>query len=89
MTKNEVSAVKYEEIVIHPLLFQDDILNPAGNLEAAQVANMKMEDLIEDKLLDLNLDKCSYIIAGNKKARKKMEKEVEKKPLILCNTMMK
>ena len=48
---------------------------------------MKMKDLIEDKLLDLNLDNCSFLIAGKKKARIKIE--MEREPLILCNTVIK
>ena len=48
-----------------------------------------MEDLIESKLLDLNLDKCKYIVAGSKKGILKIKKNLEKKPLTLCSNAMK
>ena len=72
----------YNDIAIHPLLFQDDVLNPADNLESAQSGNDKMEDLIEDKLLYLNLNKCFFLLAGNKRARTRVQKKVEKKPVL-------
>ena len=48
-----------------------------------------MENLMESKLLDLHCDKSCYIIAGAKKAREKIRKEIMKKPLLLYNGNMK
>ena len=48
-----------------------------------------MKQLVESKLLDLNLSKSVYIVAGNKKARNMLKKKAEESPLILCKTVMK
>ena len=47
-----------------------------------------MEDLLERKLLSLNYNKSKFIIAGNKKARRKMKERVEKEPLLLGDKRM-
>ena len=74
--ENEViQNVKYEEVVIEPMLFQDDVANAADSVEDAQKANRKMVDLLEKKLLNLNLDKSLCIIAGSKKAREKWRRK--------------
>lgn len=63
---------KYGEVVVNPILFQDDIFDPSNSVNAAQLSNDKMERMAESKLLTYNLDKCSYIIVGDIKARKKL-----------------
>ena len=40
--------------------------------------------LRESKLLDFNLEKSSYLIAGNKKARQKLKVKLNAQPLLLC-----
>ena len=47
-----------------------------------------MEDLLERKLLSLNYDKSKFIIAGNKKARRKMKEKLNEKPLVLGTRRM-
>ena len=84
-----IEDVKYGEVEIKPLLFQDDVANTANSLKAAQLANTRMEELIDSKSLLLNLDKCCFLVAGGKKARVKMSKEVANSPLILCNREIK
>ena len=86
---NGEEDVMYGQIKIKPLLFQDDIWNASKSLESAQLANIKMEKLMESKLLDLHQDKSCYIVAGAKKAREKIRKEIVKKPLLLYNGNMK
>ena len=80
--------VKYDDVTIQPLLVQDDVWNAANSVEDAQVANNKMEEVLEKKLLNLNLDKSSYLVAGAKKARKQLEEQINRNPLTLCNTNM-
>ena len=86
-TRDE-EVVKYADIALNPLLFQDDILNPNKTPEAAQSANDKIEDIMESKLLDLHRDKSCYLVAGKKNAREKMRKKLEKKPLTLYKDKM-
>ena len=49
--------------MVSALRFQDDIANIAETVEAAQVTNDKMIDLLETKLLNLNNDKSKYLVA--------------------------
>ena len=48
----------------------DDVSNVNETIENAQEDNNKMIDMIESKLLDLNLEKCCFLVAGNTAARK-------------------
>ena len=81
--------VMYSSIQLKPLLFQDDVFNASKSPEAAQIANEKMVKLMESKLLDLHQDKSCYIIAGEKKARLKLKKNLISKPLLLYNNKMR
>ena len=67
----------------------DDGNKMTENVKAAQEANDKIEDLLESKLLDLNLDKSNFILIGSKKARKNLHQQITNNPLILCNNPMK
>ena len=40
-------TVKYDDIPIHPLLFQDDLFSASNSVEGAQQVNLKMEHLME------------------------------------------
>ena len=76
----ETEDVKYGEIKLKSLLFQDDIMTPSKSPESAQITNNKIEKIMESKLLELHRDKTCYIVVGALKARKKLEKELEKSP---------
>ena len=52
-------------------------------MEDAQYGNDLMEELIGKKNLQLNLDKSSYLIMGNRKKRKLIESKLEKNTLTL------
>ena len=79
----------YGEVVLKPILFQDDGFEAANSVESAQLANDKMEKLGESKILTYNLEKCSYLIMGEKKARKKLQSQINMNPLTLCQSKMK
>ena len=86
-TKKE--KVKYGDIVLKPLLFQDDIADTAESVESAQLAMKKVEHLLESKLLDINELKSCFLIVGNKKAREKLQKKVDDVPLMLAGTKLR
>ena len=44
---------------------------------------------MESNLLDFNLLKSCFLVVGNPKAKKKLQRKLEQKPLTLCNTRMK
>ena len=66
----------------------DDIFRLSTNKASAQFGNNVIEEVTGKKSLEINLDKSSYIVIGNKKARKKMRKDLEKSPLTLCKENM-
>ena len=80
--------IKYENLVLGPIIFMDDIFHMAGNLESAQYANNKMEDFVEKKILKLNFLKSGFLIIGNNKERKKIKQQIMEKPLELCGQNM-
>ena len=61
----------------------------AGSVSSAQYANHLMEEIIVKKGLEFNLDKCMYIVMGNKKTRKSLKSQLDNAPLTLCNTRIK
>ena len=58
--------ISYGDIIIQPLLHQDDIFRICVDLFSAQIGNEFMDNVMETKLLDFNLDKCCYIVIGSK-----------------------
>ena len=81
--------LKYEDLVIFPPIFMDDIEKLSNSVEAAQYGNDKMEELVGRKKLQLNIDKSGFLIMGNKKARKTIESQLVKNPLTLKGERMK
>ena len=69
--------LKYEDTILGPIIFMDDIFRMAGNREMAQYANEKMEEFIGPKLLKINLQKSGFLIFGNKKKQKVFRKPSE------------
>ena len=58
--------VNYGELNLQPLLYQDDIFRQCSNPFSAQIGNELIDAMMETKLLDFNLDKSCYIVAGPK-----------------------
>ena len=81
--------MKYDNVVVYPLLWQDDLFYASSSIEKAQEANDKLIYFVESKLLNLNLMKTVFLIAGKKKAREKLQEEVNASPLRLYNMRMK
>ena len=65
--KNEEENVEQYKDMLHPIIFQDDLAKISESREEAQIANDKMEKLVESKLLSFNLSKCSSLVMGEKK----------------------
>ena len=81
--------VNYKTLTLAPQSFMDDIMRMADSLASAQFGNILMEELIEQKCLQFNLDKSSFILMGTKKQRNNFQKELKKSPLLLCGKQMK
>ena len=83
-----MKEIEYEKLVLGPIIFMDDIFRMAGNRDNAQYTNNKMEAFVEKKLLKLNFLKSGFLIVGNKKDRRKLNQQIEDKPLELCGQKM-
>ena len=70
--KDSNDEVKYLDLPMAPIIFQDDIGRLAENLESVQMGYNRIEKMAEEKLLDFNLDKSCFLLIGNKKFRSKI-----------------
>ena len=87
--RKQEEKVYYAETKLSPFLFQDDIMNMSKSVQAAQSAIVKIENLLESKLLDFNVSKCSVIIVGEKRARVRAQQQADSTPLLLGGTNLK
>ena len=71
---NECKIV-YDNALLSAQIFIYDIFNMSDDIKSAQLANILMEDIMVRTGLELNLDKSSYLILGN---RKKQEENVNR-----------
>ena len=85
---DEDKMVKYVDLVIYSQSYMDDIGNLSNDAESAQEVIDRIENLLETKVLDLNVDKTSYMVMGSKSARTKLRAELSKKPLKVYNKEM-
>ena len=74
---------------MQPIIFQDDIARLTTNVRDAQTGNIKLADCMESKLLNFNVDKCSYMVLGSKQSKKKIQKELQINPLTLSGERVK
>ena len=74
---------------MQPLLYQDDLFRLCLDPFSAQIGNTFMDNVMESKLLDFNLDKSCYIVIGSKEAKAEVRKELENNPLTLSGKLMK
>ena len=81
--------IVYSGLPLAPLIYMDDIFRMGNDIESAQDANRRIVNMVESKLLDLNLDKTNYLIMGSKKARKKLVTDLQKTPLTIYDQPMK
>ena len=87
--KDSTYEVSYFSVRLQPLLYQDDVARLAYSVESAQAGNLKMEVIAETKLLDYNHDKSGFLVVGDKKAKQKLQKDLDERPLMFCKKPMK
>ena len=87
--KNSPYEIGYAGTMLQPLLFQDDVSRLSLDPEAAQMGNVKMEAVMESKLLDFNLDKSCFLVIGNKQSKVEINMKLKENPLKLCGQNMK
>ena len=67
----------------------DDIGRFAESVRSAQNGNERIVNMLESKLLDLNVDKTNFLLMGNKTQCKKLKAQIEKNPLTINGHPMK
>ena len=74
-------SVEYGSVPMAPLMWVDDMLNPAGGLEEARDANRRINSMMKERGLCLNKEKSVCVIIGNKKQREDAAQRLEEQPL--------
>lgn len=74
---------------VQPLLYQDDAARLAISVEAAQTGNNKIESIMKEKQLQLNLDKTVFMICGNNEQVNKIKDQLIESPLTMNSLLMK
>ena len=74
--------LKYGDVPLAPLIFQDDVLHGVCGVEEARNANLKMDRVINQLNLRLNEDKTFCIVIGSQRQRQEVKLELEISPLL-------
>ena len=61
----------------------------SSSLQSVQSGNIRMEAVVESKLLNFNMDKSNLIVLGNKRNRCAIMEALVEKPVTLCGQNMK
>ena len=78
--ENEYST-KIGDLILHTLIFQDDIAKLNDNIEDARKGCNKIDETLKQKLLSTNYDKSKYLIIGGNKARMEMIEKLKDDPI--------
>ena len=71
------AEIKYGNIKVQPLAYQDDIMRGSKSVLDAQVGNIKLAAMLRNKGLDAHPDKTCYIVCGTKKYKQKVAQDLE------------
>ena len=71
------------------MLYQDDVARMSTSVSEAQTGNNKVELIMKEKQLKLNLDKTVFILACRSSQFKIIREEFDKTPLTINGSKMK
>ena len=71
----------FGNVKLQPVAYQDDLGHATKDVLHAQVGNMKMASMLQDKGLQAHEDKTCFIVFGDKKYKLKVEKDLVCNPL--------
>ena len=83
MFSSSHQEVSHADLMLSLMLFVDYVMRIADNVLDAQSGLIKLEQVSESKLLQYTMTKTSFIVFGSKTARKSIEKDLERSPLVL------
>ena len=84
-----VEVAHYGDIRIQPLAWQDDMGIPNEDVRMARNNNIRMEQMLSEKLLEAHPDKTVYIVTGSLSFKKKVREELKDSPLVFGSFSMK
>ena len=74
--------IHYGDIRIQPLAWQDDMGILTEDVRMSRNHNIRMDDMLMEKLLDVHPDKTVYIVTSSLSYKKKAKKVLEDSPLV-------
>ena len=86
---SSTSEISYGAIRLQPLIFQDDLARMCTTVQPAQAGNDKVAEITNSKQLEINIDKSSFIILGNRNKVKEIREQLAATPLTLNNNKIK
>ena len=81
--------LEYGAVPQAPLLWMDDVLNPARGLEEARESCKRMNTVMKERGLNLNQGKTVCIVIGSKKQKEDTTKDLKEKPMMCGDFEMK
>ena len=74
--------IVYGSLRIQPLAYQDDLIKGSKSVTGAQVGNIKLAAMLQDRGLDAHPDKTCYIVCGHSKYKEEIEKKIQENPIM-------
>ena len=74
--------ISYGDVRLQPMAYQDDIMNSSKDVMGAQVGNMKLATMFQDKGLEAHKDKTCFIVVGSQSYKRKVEQDLVGNPLL-------
>ena len=81
--------IQYGGVRMQPLAYQDDILRGSKDVLSAQVGNIKLSAMLDEKGLEAHPDKTCFIVCGNTKYKETVKKNLENNPLMFGDFRLK
>ena len=75
--------ISYGDTRLEPLMFQDDLGRLCRTANEAQAANDKIEQVMNLKQLQVNIDKSSYLLIGPRKRVHEIRELIKENPLTI------
>ena len=88
-TPGEEEEVQYGGTPMAPMMFMDDLIHGSKGTKEARRASSKVNLIMKARALQLNEEKSTYMVMGNKRQREQIRKELEAEPMVCGGFVMK
>ena len=79
----------YGCVKLQPVAYQDDVGHANKDVHHAQVGNIKLACMLQDKGLQAHKDKTCFIVFGSKEYKRKAQQDLESNPLMFGDFTLK